>query len=306
MKIFTDSRCLDHAPVACPEIPRRLAGILAELERRGADLHRDEPHAEAGRAVRAVHDEAYVDRFERAVARGDGILDSADNPLCPATWSAAWAAVEATLHGADEVAAGGGRAFAAVRPPGHHAERGLAMGFCFFNNAAVAAQYLRDHHGVGRVAIYDFDVHHGNGTQHIFEARADVFYASSHQFPFYPGTGAASEKGRAKGQGATLNVPLPAGTGPEAFLEVVDEVILPSLLRFRPEVLIASAGFDAWKGDPLGGLRLEEETFRQLGERLRSAADEVAGGRLLSVLEGGYDLEALPRLVATYLEGVGS
>jgi acetoin utilization deacetylase AcuC-like enzyme len=308
--IATDPRGRAHGvPLGYPARPDRLSGIVDYLRARGWPFA--EPAAEtlpaARSAVLAVHDEGYVDRLERAVARGDSLIDSADNPLSPGTWDAAWAAVEAALAAADQVAAGaaGDRtAFAAVRPPGHHAERATAMGFCFFNNVAVAAEHLHRQHGAGRVAIFDFDVHHGNGTQHIFEERADIFYASTHQYPFYPGTGAAGETGTGAGRGATLNVPLPAGSGDDVYAAAFAERILPALRGFSPDVLLLSAGFDAWQGDPLGGMRVSEEGFRQWGDRLRELAAEVCGGRVLAVLEGGYDLDALPRLVEAHLEGL--
>ena len=259
----------------------------------------------AREAVGALHEEGYVTRFQRAVARGDSLLDSADNPLSEGTWQAAWAAVAATLAAADWVAGGEGRtALAAVRPPGHHAERGMAMGFCFFNNVAVAAEHLRRRHGASRLAIFDFDVHHGNGTQHTFEERADIFYASTHQYPFYPGTGAADERGRGAGEGFTLNVPLPAGTGDEGYAEAIRSAVLPALRRFAPDALLLSAGFDAWRSDPLGGMRVSEEGFRSWGDWLRELAAEVCGGRVLAVLEGGYDLLHLPGLVEASLEGL--
>lgn len=304
VRIFTEPRCLEHrAPRGYPESPDRLAGVMAHLAARGwpiADQGVSREVAEA--AVAAVHDPAYVERFRRAAARGDALLDSADNPLSEGTWEAAWAAVSATLAAAEH-AAEGSYAFAAVRPPGHHAERALAMGFCFFNNVAVAAEHLR-RKGLERVAIFDFDVHHGNGTQHLFEERADIFYASTHQFPFYPGTGAAAETGRGPGLGATLNVPLAAGTGDEEYAAAFSERILPALAAFRPEVLVLSAGFDAWRGDPLGGMAVTEEGFASWGRQLAALADEVAGGRLLAVLEGGYDLRNLPLLVDGFLGGL--
>jgi acetoin utilization deacetylase AcuC-like enzyme len=237
------------------------------------------------------------------VARGDSLFDSADNPIGEGSAEAAWSAVAATLAAADH-AVSGRPAFAAVRPPGHHAERELAMGFCFFNNAAVAAEHLRRRHGVERVAIFDFDVHHGNGTQHLFEERADVFYASTHQYPFYPGTGAADERGRGAGAGATLNVPLPAGTGDDGYREALTGTVLPALAAFRPDVLVLSAGFDAWADDPLGGMRVSEQGFADWGRRLGELAGEACGGRVLALLEGGYDLAALPRLVAAHLRGL--
>jgi acetoin utilization deacetylase AcuC-like enzyme len=308
IRIFIDPRCLEHvAPRGYPERPDRLSGIVEHLRARGwpfAEGVGGRAGDELREAVLALHEERYVQRFERAVARCDSLLDSADNPLSPGTWDAAWAAVETTLAAADAVAGDGRIAFAAVRPPGHHAERSTAMGFCFFNNVAVAAEHLRRRHGAARVAIFDFDVHHGNGTQHLFEERADVFYASTHQYPFYPGTGAAGERGVGAGEGATLNVPLPAGTGDERYAEILEETVLPALRRFAPDVLLLSAGFDAWQDDPLGGMRVSEAGFRSWGDRLRELADEICGGRILAVLEGGYDLRSLPRLVEAHLEGL--
>jgi acetoin utilization deacetylase AcuC-like enzyme len=308
MRVFTDPRGLDHhAPRGFPERPERLSGIVGHLRQRGWDLV-EGTSWEGGRdrareAVVAVHEERYVERFGRAAGRGDSLLDSADNPLSDGTWEAAWAGVETTLAAADH-AAGGSRAFAAVRPPGHHAERTIAMGFCFFNNVAVAAEHLRRRHGAERVAIFDWDVHHGNGTQHIFESRADVFYASTHQYPFYPGTGAASETGIGEGEGATLNVPLPAGTDDAGYAEAIRGTVVPAIREYRPDILLISAGFDAWQHDPLGGMEVSEEGFRSWGEWLGTLADEICGGRLLAVLEGGYDLANLPRLVEASLEGM--
>jgi acetoin utilization deacetylase AcuC-like enzyme len=195
-------------------------------------------------------------------------------------------------------------AFAAVRPPGHHAERATAMGFCFLNNIAVAAEHLRRRHGAARVAIFDFDVHHGNGTQHLFEERPDVFYASTHQYPFYPGTGAAGETGIGAGEGTTLNVPLQAGADDGVYNAAIESMILPALEQFAPDILLLSAGFDAWRNDPLGGMRVTEEGFRRWGDRLRALAAELCGGRVLAVLEGGYDLAALPHLAEAHVEGL--
>ena len=302
MRVFTDSRCLLHAaPPGYPEQPARLIGVLSRL-RRQHEVVEAGPHAGASSAVAAVHSEAYLGRFERAVRRGDGLLDSADNPLSAGSWEAAWGAVEATLHATDW-AAGGRRALAAVRPPGHHAESETAMGFCFLNNAAVAAEYLRAVHGCARVAVVDFDVHHGNGTQHHFYRRPDVLYASLHQYPFYPGTGAAEEIGMEPGVGATLNLPLPAGTDDAGYADAFQARLLPALRSFAPQAMVLSAGFDAWRRDPLGGMRVSSEAFQEWGRWLGSIAAEVAGGRVVAVLEGGYDLDALPELVMAFLDG---
>jgi acetoin utilization deacetylase AcuC-like enzyme len=304
VELFSDDRCLRHAVrFGYPEVPERLSGIVAGLERAGRRVRREGPHPAAAAAVERLHPAAYVERFRRACERGDGLLDSADNPLAgAATFEAAWAAIDAVLHAADAAAAGDA-SFALVRPPGHHAERELAMGFCFFGNAAVAAEHLRREHGCARVAIFDFDVHHGNGTQHLFEERGDVFYASTHQYPFYPGTGAAHERGRGAGEGATLNVPLAAGCGDDEYAAAIEELVLPALEAFAPAALVVSAGFDAWRGDPLGGMRVSADGFRAWSRRLGELARRRCGGRLLAVLEGGYDLGALPELAAAAVAG---
>jgi acetoin utilization deacetylase AcuC-like enzyme len=304
VRVHTDPRCLEHeVPPGFPERPERLRGILDALatdprfelvERPAVD------DAQTLAAVRALHEPRYVERFERAVARGDGLIDTADNPIAAGSWRAALGAAAATLDALD-AALDGTPAFAAVRPPGHHAERGQAMGFCFFGNAALAAERALRRHGFARVAIVDVDVHHGNGTQHLFEERADVFYASLHQYPFYPGTGGAEERGRGAGEGCTLNVPLPAGAGDAEWRSALVERVLPALARYAPEALIVSAGFDAWRADPLGGMRVTEDGFAELGRLLRAAAAERCGGRMLTVLEGGYDLAALPRLARDFL-----
>jgi len=306
LRVFTDDRCLGHrVPPGFPERAVRLKRIVARLEERGVAVERQGDHPETESAVRAVHAGEYVERFRSAVARRDGLLDSADNPLNADTWDAARAAVSTALHAADwTVSSAGTVSFAAVRPPGHHAERDMAMGFCFFNNVAVAASYLKYVLGLQRVAIFDFDVHHGNGTQHIFEEDADFLYASVHQHPFYPGTGLASEIGRGEGRGATLNIPLPAGSGDADYQEVLDRRIVPAIRSFQPDVLLLSSGFDAWQADPLGGMELSVEGYRATSRRLRQMAEETCDGRVLSVLEGGYDFEALPDLVVAHLDGL--
>ncbi len=302
LRVFSDERCLGHAmPPGFPETAERLRRVRAACAARGWEVPAATRHDGVDAAVEAVHDPRYVERFRQAVARGDGLIDSGDNPLSEGTWEAARAAVACALEAADWVADGSGRtAFVATRPPGHHAERALAMGFCYFNNIAVAAEHLRRRRGLERVAIFDFDVHHGNGTQHLFEERGDVLYASTHQHPFYPGTGAADERGRGAGTGATLNVPLPAGTADEGYAAAIDGRIAPALREFRPDVLLLSAGFDAWERDPLGRMRVSMAGFERWGELLGELASDLCDGRALAVLEGGYDLESLGELAARF------
>lgn len=320
IRIFTDSHSAAHrTPPGFPECPERVDGLLKHLLEGGWSFAADEGDGEVGAEVEAaiatVHDPLYIERFRRAVERGDGLLDSADNPLSQGTWKTAVGAVSTALRAADWVLAteptteqavpdAARAAFVATRPPGHHAERSTAMGFCFFNNVAVVAEHVIKHHGLERVAIFDFDVHHGNGTQHLFEDRADVVYVSTHQSPFYPGTGAATQHGLGAGVGATLNLPLAAGTDDDGYARVIEGKVLPFLRSVQPDILLLSAGFDAWQGDPLGGMQVSEDGYAQWGLWLGELAAEICHGRSLSILEGGYDLERLPRLVESYLNGL--
>lgn len=279
--------------------------MLVGLERAGIPVQETGEHPETGAAIEAVHDVSYIRRFQQAVSAGESFIDTGDNPLSSGSWRAARAAVDVCLHAADWVFEGSGRrAVAAVRPPGHHAERSMAMGFCYFNNVAVAAEYIRSAKGVDRLVIVDFDVHHGNGTQHLFEARGEVLYVSIHQHPFYPGTGAAAERGRNGGVGATLNVPLPAGSGDAVYEEVFGKIVLPSIRNFGPEAVLISAGFDAWQEDPVGGMQVSEQAFQKWGHWLGGLADDLCDGRILVTLEGGYDLQALPALAAAHSQGL--
>lgn len=306
LRVFSDPRCLLHrVPDGYPERAERLESILEFLHHRQVEIEESGEHGGFEPAVAAVHSERYLSRFLGAMERGDLFLDTPDNPLCGSTWDAARAAVETTLAAADWVAAGAGRrGMSAVRPPGHHAERDGAMGFCYFNNVAVAVDYLRREKGAQRLAVVDFDVHHGNGTQHIFEEEPDVLYLSTHRYPFYPGTGAADERGTGDGEGATVNVPLPAGAGDVAFEAAFQSALLPSLQEFRPEILLISAGFDAWQSDPLGGMRVSEQGYRDWGRWLGSVSEEICEGRCLVLLEGGYDVQALPGLLWTHLQAL--
>lgn len=301
IRIFTGIDCLTHdAGYGFPESPARLERILGGFDS-SWDVAEVPEHARLEQVLETVHDPGYLEIFRRAVKRGDGLLGSSDNPLTGETWKASASAASAALSAADWVAEGHGDAFAAIRPPGHHAESKVAMGFCYLNNAAAAVQHLIVNHGLERVAVYDFDVHHGNGTQEIFYERSDVLFASTHQWPFYPGTGAQRETGQGAGAGKTFNVPLAAGTGDREFLRALREAIVPALASHEPEAMVISAGFDAWRGDPLGGMQLSLEAFSEIGSELRDLANRVCGGRLVTVLEGGYDLEALSDLTKSYL-----
>jgi acetoin utilization deacetylase AcuC-like enzyme len=232
------------------------------------------------------------------------IVDTGDNPLSAGSWLAIRSALEASLAALEWCfEAGGRRAFAAVRPPGHHAEADRAMGFCYLNHVALLAEAAIVTGKASRVAIVDFDVHHGNGTQHLFESRSDVLYVSLHQWPFYPGTGAAEERGIGAGVGATLNVPLPARTDNEGYAQAWETLVLPALDDFAPGLLLVSAGFDAWRLDPLGGMRIDEAGFEQWGRWLAGIAERHCEGRAVALLEGGYDLSALGRLVESFLAG---
>jgi acetoin utilization deacetylase AcuC-like enzyme len=228
-----------------------------------------------------------------------------DTAICAASARIARLAAGSLVALAREVAAGrldGG--LAVVRPPGHHAERDLAMGFCLFNNVAVAAAALRAECGVERVLIVDWDVHHGNGTQHIFEDDETLFYYSSHQMPLYPGTGYAGERGKGKGAGTTLNVPLAPGDGDDRFLGGLTGSLAPAMESFRPQFVLISAGFDAHRADPLGGLCVSTQAFAEATRIVRGIADRFASGRVVSSLEGGYDLAALPASTAIHLEAL--
>lgn len=272
------------------------SGILAELDRR-------ETQAISLEKLYDVHDADYVANAQQRIEAGATILDAGDTAVCPASWQAALLAAGGACDAVDLVQRGELKnAFLAARPPGHHAERGHAMGFCIFNNVAVAATHLLREHGLERVAIVDWDVHHGNGTQHTFEADPRVLFVSLHQFPHYPGTGAASERGRGDGEGTTLNVPMAAGEGDRDYLSAFESLVLPTLENFAPQFLLISAGFDAHERDPLSSTRVTEDGYREMTRLALQFAREHCGGRLVSLLEGGYDLEGLRNSVRVHLE----
>ncbi|MBU6419013.1 MAG: histone deacetylase family protein [Proteobacteria bacterium] len=284
-----------------PECPDRLRYVLRALEApEFAPLLREQAPEATREQLVAVHDAAFVDAIfalpqDRMIAiDGDTIFSPGTLETVLRGAGGAVAAVDAVMEGKAKAA------FVAMRPPGHHAESDRAMGFCFFNNAAVAARHAQAKWGLKRVAVADFDVHHGNGTQEIFFNDASVLYASSHQSPCYPGTGARSETG----VGNIFNMPLPPGTGGQGFREAWREGILPDLRAFAPELLIISAGFDAHEADPLAQLRLTEPDFAWITEELLAVADECCAGRVVSIMEGGYNLDALASSCAVHVRGL--
>jgi acetoin utilization deacetylase AcuC-like enzyme len=307
--LLTAPVCLEHETGAAhPERPARLTALLERLEESGLadELERVEAKPADLERVLAIHDERHVEAMQSAVERGARTLDAGDTAVSSRSWRAALCAAGAGIEAADRIMAGEWRnAFAAVRPPGHHAEREHAMGFCLLNNVAICARYLREHHGLERVAIIDWDVHHGNGTQHAFERDANVFFVSLHQWPHYPGTGAAEERGLGEGEGSVWNRPLAAGTGDREWLAALEEG-LREVEAFAPEFVLVSAGFDAHAADPLSGTLVSTQAYGHMTEAVGALAERCAGGRLLSMLEGGYDLTALAESAAAHVAALRS
>ena len=298
--LFFDPACIDHDPgLGHPEQPARLVAVRDALAAPAFDgLDRRMPPPATVDQLARAHDRAYVDGVLAAVPASGQVMLDADTFMSPGSGVAALSAAGAACAAVDAVLAGEvANAFCAVRPPGHHAEYDRAMGFCLFNNVAVAAHHARAVHGLTAVAVVDFDVHHGNGTQHAFENDGGFFFASSHQFPFYPGTGDVGEVGR----GNVHNAPLPAAAGARAFRAAWETRLLPALAAFKPELIIISAGFDAHRDDPLAEIHLDEDDYVWITREIMAIADSSAGGRLISSLEGGYDLAALGRSVAAHV-----
>jgi acetoin utilization deacetylase AcuC-like enzyme len=287
-----------------PERPSRLEAVMQALEVSGhaQQLTRLEGDNDPEAWVATVHHLEHIKLVQATRQHNHTALDP-DTIVCRDSYDAALKAVAGTLAAADAVMQGQvSQAFCAVRPPGHHATSRRPMGFCLFNNVAILARYLQQHHGLDNILIIDWDVHHGNGTQYIFEEDPSVLYFSTHQYPFYPGTGAATETGQGRGQGFTMNVPLPAGTGDDTYLAVFEQQLLPRALAYRPDCVLISAGFDAHYADPLAQMQVTEEGYRRMTQVVKEVAATCCQQRLISVLEGGYNLAALARSVQAHIE----
>jgi len=298
--ILKDERCIDHITTpGHPESPQRLKSIYSMLK---DDDIKDcfeevEPRSATKGEIGWNHSSEYIDMIEKTAGRSFTRLDG-DTNTSAGSWEASQLAVGAVLDGIDMIMAGKAEnGFALVRPPGHHAEFSRAMGFCIFNNIAIGANYLLKKHGLKKVFIVDWDIHHGNGTQNAFYNRSDVFYFSTHQYPYYPGTGAADEKGSGEGLGYTLNVPLSGGQGDDDYLNIFEEILGPEIKKFSPEFILVSAGYDTYFRDPLGTMKVTEKGFYRMTEFLKKAASAECNGRLFLALEGGYHIEGITESV---------
>jgi len=303
VSIIHDPRFAEHNPgrhhPECPERYLSISRALAEAE--DMQLHEMSARPAEHREVVPVHHSELLERLE--AARGRHAMLDPDTNTSPTSVDAAYLAAGAAIDLATAVAeAKAPPGLALVRPPGHHAMPGKSMGFCLMNNVAAAAQSLLERGLAGRVAIYDWDVHHGNGTQAIFYDDPRVLYMSTHQWPFYPGTGAASETGRADGVGSTVNQPLPEGSGDAELIAVSRQILMPRVRDFQPDMILISAGFDALDSDPVGGFEVSRAGFTELGLLWRQLAEDVCGGRIAGVLEGGYDTTQLGHLVVDLLK----
>jgi acetoin utilization deacetylase AcuC-like enzyme len=299
--LISHPACLEHlTPHGHPERPDRLRAVERALEAEKFQiLARVAAPMAPLEIVALCHPMDYITAIRDASPKEGMVQLDADTSMSPGSFEAALRAAGGGVHAVDEVLAKRAKnAFVATRPPGHHAETARPMGFCFFDNAAIAARYAQHRHGIGRVAIVDFDVHHGNGSQQIFWADKSVMYCSTHQMPLFPGTGAVIESGE---HNTIVNAPLRPGDGPQAFRDAFESRVLPRLAEFKPELIVISAGFDAHMRDPLANINLEEADFAWATQKIMDIADRCAGGRIVSLLEGGYDLQALGGSVAAHV-----
>jgi acetoin utilization deacetylase AcuC-like enzyme len=304
--LAADPDCKQHRTGSRhPERPERFDAAVAALQ--GMDLVSIATRAATVDEIALCHGREYIQLAEREIASGLHELSTGDTIISPHSWEAALHATGSVLTAVDSVANGTVQnAFCIVRPPGHHATPDRGMGFCLFNSIAIAARYAQQKYGVDRVLIADWDVHHGNGTQDIFYTDGTVLFFSTHQHPWYPGTGAPDETGEGPGAGLTINCPFPAGSGRAEILGAFQERLLPAATKVKPELVLISAGFDSREGDPLGNFLLTDTDFIDLTKVMREIADKYAGGRLVSVLEGGYSLPGLAAGVRAHVEALTS
>ncbi len=302
--IFTDPIFLKHETGQHPECPARLSSITSHLEAAKLldKVTRGKVRPATEEELLLVHHREHIQEIQKITQKGGGRLDP-DTVACPASYDVALNAAGTAFAAVDEVMSGKHRhALCLIRPPGHHALPDRAMGFCLFNNIALAARYAQKKHNVERVLIVDWDVHHGNGTQDPFSEDGSVYFFSAHRYPFYPGTGAERETGHGKGKGAIFNLPIAYGTPRKSYLEQFQTVLTQAAEKCRPDLVLISAGFDAHKSDPIGSLDLETEDFETLTKLVLSVADQYCRGKIVSLLEGGYNLKALAESVECHLE----
>ncbi|MEQ1862299.1 MAG: histone deacetylase [Chthoniobacteraceae bacterium] len=303
--LVADPLCETHDPGhGHPEKPRRFRAVMNALDSAGltAKLTRLEPRDATIDDLALVHARSYLALAEREIEAGASQLSTGDTQVNNRSWAAAQRAAGSAIAAIDAVCTGHAqRAFCVVRPPGHHAGAAYGMGFCVVNNIALAARHAQKRHGLGKVLIVDWDVHHGNGTQDIFYEDGSVFFCSTHQSPWYPGTGAKDETGRGDGLGTTMNFPLPAASGRAEVLGAIETKLVAAMEKFRPELVLVSAGFDSRINDPLGQFTLTDEDFADLTRVVRKVADDHAQGRVVSLLEGGYSLTGLASASAAHV-----
>lgn len=287
-----------------PENPQRLKAIVATLEKGKilSKLKKIEAEHSTLEWVEEIHTKPYIEQIQKVGKKGAVLIDQ-DTMVGPDTYQVALLAVSGVLAACDAVMAKKVRnVFCAVRPPGHHAEKDRAMGFCVFNTAAVAAKYLQKKYNLKRIMIIDWDAHHGNGTQNTFYDDGSVYYFSIHQYPHYPGTGGEEEKGAGSGEGSTLNVPMCAGSGDLEYKEVFEMIFYPDAVRFNPQFIIISAGFDGHKDDPLSEIQISEKGYQKMTEVVMNLAEKCCQGRIVSILEGGYNLVSLSSSVKAHIQ----
>ena len=306
--IAADSQVTKHDPgPGHPEQPARYSSIIHQLESSGllSDLRRLESRSATDDELALVHTRDYIALVERQVAEGRRQLSTGDTDITKDSAKTARLAAGLALSAVDAVFGGDVlNAFCITRPPGHHASSAVGMGFCLFNTVAIAARYAQTRYGAERVLIADWDVHHGNGTQDVFYEDGSVLFFSTHQSPWYPGTGSSSERGEGAGAGTTINCPFPAGAGHDEIFGAFGEMLLPAAKNFQPDLILLSAGFDSRINDPLGQFRLADQDFLDLTSMMMDAADQYCDGRLVSVLEGGYNLEGLAKASEAHVRGL--